>query len=268
MGKAANLPMSFIYGSCILLFLLDIHLLPQFFVGYDAIEPEYRPLEQATRLAYLLVMVMAGLDLRLGDSNGENRSRNVGWLLLSLGLVMVLLENNWDLTLRETLVGRLVFAVLLGSVLVWLAWLTKYWGWRMPTLYCLMIGLLALGQVADTFHDDQGGKLLENTAVRATGTLSGLEEFSELLAAWVFFHAAWLWHCRQPSIILFWRTVTGARLAGGLMLFGVGNGFLAFSREGHGGHFVSNEMAVLGILLMVMGAWVVWRQLKQIVTPS
>ena len=103
--------MPFIYGSCMLLFLLDIHLLPQFFVGYGAIESEYRLLEQATRLAYLLVVMMAWLDLRLGDSNGENRSRNVGGLLLSLGLVMVLLENNWDLTLRETLVGRLVFAV-------------------------------------------------------------------------------------------------------------------------------------------------------------
>ena len=126
--------MPFIYGSCMLLFLLDIHLLPRIFVGFGAIEPEYRPLEQATRLAYLLVAMLAWLDLRLGDSNGENRSRSVGWLLLSLGLVMVLLENNWDLTLRETLLGRLVFAVLLGAVLVWLSWLTLYWGWRMPTL--------------------------------------------------------------------------------------------------------------------------------------
>ena len=261
-------PMPFIYGSCMFLFLLDIHLLPRVFIGYGAIEPEYRPLEQATRLAYLLVAMVAWLDLRLGDSNGENRSRNVGWLLLSLGLVMVLLENNWDLTLRETLLGRLVFATLLGAVLVWLSWLTLYWGWRMPTLFCLMVALLALGQGADTYHDGQGGRLLENPAVRAVGTSPGLEESSELLAAWVFFHAAWLWHCRQSATIRFWRTAVGARLVGGLLLLGVGNGFLAFTREGHGGHFISNEMAILGFLLMVMGVWVVWRQLKQPVTLS
>ncbi len=256
-------PMPFIYGSCMLLFLLDIHLLPQIFVGYGAIESEYRPLEQATRLAYLLVAMVAWLDLRLGDSNGENRSRSVGWLLLSLGLVMVLLENNWDLTLRETLLGRLVFAALLGAVLVWLSWLTLYWGWRMPTLYCLMVVLLALGQAADTFHDGLGGRLLENPAVHAVGTFPGFEETSELLVAWVFFHAAWLWHCRQSATIRFWRTTVGARLVVGLLLLGVGNGFLAFTREGRGGHFISNEMAILGFLLLVMGVCVLWRQLKE-----
>jgi hypothetical protein len=48
----------------------------------------------------------------------------------------------------------------------------------------------------------------------------------------------------------------------------MGNGFLAFTREGHGGHFISNEMAILGFLLMVIGVWVAWRQLKQPVTQS
>ena len=48
-----------VYFTCFFIFLLDTYLLPDVFSEYSSIEPEYRPVEQATRLAYLLVAAIA-----------------------------------------------------------------------------------------------------------------------------------------------------------------------------------------------------------------
>ena len=58
-------------------------------------------------------------------------------------------------------------------------------------------------------------------------------------------------------MVEFWRNPDGLKLLAGLSLFGIGNGFLAFTREGTGGNFVSNELAALGGLLIIVGSWMV-----------
>ena len=50
--------MLLIYSLCFFLFLLDTYLFQEIFSEYGSIEPEYRPVEQATRLAYLFVAVI------------------------------------------------------------------------------------------------------------------------------------------------------------------------------------------------------------------
>ena len=41
-------------------------------------------------------------------------------------MILVILENNWDLTLRESMIGRFIFAATLGSVLLRLSWFAFY----------------------------------------------------------------------------------------------------------------------------------------------
>ena len=52
-------PILSIYFICSL-FVLDSYLLGDIFPEYDRIEPEYRPVEQATRLGYLFVAAIVG----------------------------------------------------------------------------------------------------------------------------------------------------------------------------------------------------------------
>ena len=248
-----------VYSICFFIFLLDIYLLPDAFSEYSKIESEYRPVEQATRLAYLLVAAMAWRDFQQNKQTTEEKSVQMGKILFFFSIIMIILENNWDLTLRESMAGRVIFAVGLGSVLVWLSWFTFNSDWEMPLvyplLYILVLVFLGLGQIADTFHDEKGEELLDNKAVEKIGTSVGLEETTELFAAWILFHAAWIWHNRDPKAIEFWTSSAGLKHVAGLSLFGIGNGFLAFTREGIGGHFISNELAMLGVFLMAMGAW-------------
>ena len=250
-------PMLLIYSLCFFLFLLDTYLFQEIFSEYGSIEPEYRPVEQATRLAYLFVAVIAWRDIQENKQSIEGNALQTGKILLFFSLILVVLENNWDLTLRESMVGRFVFAATLGSVLLWLSWLAFNSDWAAPSayplLYILVLGILGLGQVADTFHD---GKV-DNEAAEKIGTTVGLEETTELFAAWILFHAAWIWHNRDPEAVEFWRNSDGLKLLAGLSLFGIGNGFLAFTREGTGGNFVSNELAALGGLLIIVGSWMV-----------
>ena len=111
------------------------------------------------------------------------------------------------------------------------------------------MGILGLGQTVDAFHDG----IVSNEAAQEIGTNITLEETTELFAAWVLFHAAWIWHNRDPEVINFWQNSDGLKLLGGLLLLGVGNGFLAFTREGTGGHFVSSQVAMLGVLFIILG---------------
>ena len=177
-------------------------------------------------------------------------------------LILVILENNWDLTLRESIAGRVIFALTLGSVLVWLSWLAFNSDWpapfAYPLLYILVLGILGLGQTVDAFHDG----IVSNEAAQDIGTNITLEETTELFAAWIFFHAAWIWHNRDPEAIIFWQKPDGWKLLGGLSLLGIGNGFLAFTREGTGGHFVSNHIAALGVLLIILGIYLINKQIK------
>ena len=64
-------PMLLIYFLCFFFFILDTYLLQGFFSDYNAIEPEYRLVEQATRLAYLLVAAVAWRDLQKNKQNIE-----------------------------------------------------------------------------------------------------------------------------------------------------------------------------------------------------
>ena len=255
-------PMLLIYFLCFFLFILDTYLLQGFFSDYNAIEPEYRLVEQATRLAYLLVAAVAWRDLQKNKQNMEANTLQTGRTLLFFSLVLVILENNWDLTLRESILGRIIFASTLGSVLVWLSWLAFNSDWPAPSgyplLYILVLGILGLGQTVDAFHDG----IVSNEAVQEIGTNITLEETTELFAAWVLFHAAWIWHNRDPKAINFWQNSEGLKLVGGLSLLGVGNGFLAFTREGTGGHFVSNQVAILGALFIILGIYLTYKHIK------
>lgn len=255
-------PILLIYFLCFFFFILDTYLFQGLFSEYKDIEPEYRPVEQATRLAYLLVAAIAWRDLQKNKQNMETNALQTGKTLLFFSLILVILENNWDLTLRESIVGRVIFASTLGSVLVWLSWLAFNSDWPAPSayplLYILVLGILGLGQTVDAFHDG----IVSNEAAQEIGTNITLEETTELFAAWVLFHAAWIWHNRDPEVINFWQNPDGLKLLAGLSLLGIGNGFLAFTREGTGGHFVSNQIAVLGILLMTLGIYIINKQIK------
>ena len=252
-------PILIIYSICIVLFLLDTYLLPDIFSGYGSIEPEYRPVEQATRLAYLLVVTIAWIEIQNNKGEIEGNSLQIGKVLFSFGLIMIFLENNWDLTLRESMFGRFAFAVLLGSALLWLSWFIFDSDWRASILFCTMLGILALSQIADTFHDNKGGDLLDNEVAETIGTTLGFEESSELVASWVLFHAVWLWHNRNSAAIEFWRSPQAFRLVMGLLFLGIGTGFQAYKEF----HFISNEISFLGIILMGTGTWLIIQQLKQ-----
>ena len=257
-------PMLLIYFLCFFFFILDTYLLQGLFSEYKDIEPEYRPVEQATRLGYFLVAAIAWRDLQKNKQNMEANALQTGQTLLFFSLVLVILENNWDLTLRESILGRIIFALTLGSVLVWLSWLAFNSDWPVPSgyplLYILVLGILGLGQTVDAFHDG----IVSNEAAQEIGTNITLEETTELFAAWVLFHAAWIWHNRDSEAIVFWQNPDGLKLLGGLSLLGVGNGFLAFTREGTGGHFVSNQVAALGLFLIICGIYVINKQIKTV----
>ena len=254
--------MLLIYSLCFFLFLLDTYLIQEVFSEYKDIEPEYRPVEQATRLAYLLVAAIAWRDIQKNKQNMERNSLQTGKTLLFFSLILVILENNWDLTLRESMAGRVIFALTLGSVLVWLSWLAFNSDWPAPSgyplLYILVLGILGLGQTVDAFHDG----IVSNETAQEIGTNITLEETTELFAAWVLFHAAWIWHNRDPKVINFWQNSDGLNLVGGLSLLGVGNGFLAFTREGTGGHFVSNQVAILGAIFIILGIYLTHKHIK------
>jgi len=252
-------PILAIYSACIVLFLLDTYFLPDIFSGYGSIEPEYRPVEQATRLAYLLVAMIAWIEIQNNKEETEGNFLQISKVLFSFSLIMIFLENNWDLTLRESMFGRFVFAALLGSVLLWLSWFIFDSDWRVSILFCTMLGILALSQIADTFHDNKGGDLLDNEVAETIGTTLGFEESSELLASWVLFHAVWLWHNRNSKAIEFWRTNQAFRLVMGLLFLGIGTGFQAYKEF----HFISNEISFLGIILMIVGALLVKQQLPK-----
>ena len=256
-----------VYFTCFFIFLLDTYLLPDVFSEYSSIEPEYRPVEQATRLAYLLVAAIAWRDFQNNKKTTEENTLQIGKTLFFFSLVMIILENNWDLTLRESMSGRFIFASGLGFVLVWLSWLTFNSVQKTPLahslLYILVLALLGLGQIADTFHDKKGEELLENKTVEKIGTSAGLEETTELFAAWILFHAAWVWHNRDTKAVEFWTSSEGLKHVAGLSLFGIGNGFLAFTREGTSGHFISNELAAIGLFLIVLGGWLAKQQFSR-----
>ena len=137
-------PMLLIYFLCFFFFILDTYLLQGLFSEYKTIEPEYRPVEQATRLAYLLVAAIAWRDLQKNKQNMEANALQTGQTLLFFSLVLVILENNWDLTLRESILGRIIFALTLGSVLVWLSWLAFNSDWPAPSGYPLLYILVSV----------------------------------------------------------------------------------------------------------------------------
>jgi len=257
-------PMLSIYFICLFLFVLDSYLLGDIFPEYDRIEPEYRPVEQATRLGYLFVAVVAWKDLQVNAKNKTNNELQTGKTLFFFGLILVILENNWDLTLRESMIGRFIFAATLGSVLLRLSWLAFHSDWAVPSiqplLYISVLGILGLGQIVDAFHDG----IVSNEAANDLGTNIILEETTELFAAWVLFHAAWLWHNRNPKMAAFWRQPEGLKLLAGLFFLGIGNGFLAFTREDSGGHFVSNQIAALGFFLIICGIYLISKQVKKL----
>ena len=257
-------PILSIYFICLFLFALDSYLLGDIFPEYDRIEPEYRPVEQATRLGYLFVAAIAWKDLQANVKNKTNDELQTGKTLFFFGMILVILENNWDLTLRESMIGRFIFAATLGSVLVRLSWLAFHSDWAVPSiqplLYISVLGILGLGQTVDAFHDG----IVSNEAANDLGTNIILEETTELFAAWVLFHAAWLWHNRNPKMAAFWRQSEGLKLLAGLFFLGIGNGFLAFTREDSGGHFVSNQIAALGFFLIICGIYLIIKQVKNI----
>ena len=86
--------MLLIYSLCFFLFLLDTYLLQEVFSEYDDIEPEYRPVEQATRLAYLLVAAIAWRDFQKNKQNMETNALQTGKTLLFFSLILVVLEVN------------------------------------------------------------------------------------------------------------------------------------------------------------------------------
>ena len=88
--------MLLIYFLCFFFFILDTYLLQGLFSHYNAIEPEYRPVEQATRLAYLLVAAIAWIDLQKNKQNMEANTLQTGRTLLFFSLVLVILENNYN----------------------------------------------------------------------------------------------------------------------------------------------------------------------------
>ena len=257
-------PILSIYFICLFLFVLDSYLIGDIFPEYDRIEPEYRPVEQATRLGYLFVAAIAWRDLQVDVKNKTNNELQTGKTLFFFGMILVILENNWDLTLRESMIGRFIFAATLGSVLLRLSWLAFYSNSAVssmqPLLYISVLGILGLGQTVDAFHDG----IVSNEAANDFGTNIILEETTELFAAWVLFHAAWLWHNRNPKMAAFWRQSEGLKLLAGLFFLGIGNGFLAFTREDSGGHFVSNQIAALGFFLIICGIYLISKQVKKL----
>ena len=252
-------PMLFIYGSCMLLFLLDNHLLPRIFVGYGAIESEYRPLEQATRFGYLLLVAVAFIHLKQFPDHGrETRTTQV---VLGLGVLMVFLENNWDLWLREPLLGRVLLSVLLTGSLLYLFIRFQPRDWRAAALVVTVVLLLAVGQLMDSLHDTQKrhDPLVLPISTGDLSFLDGLywiEEIAELLTAMVLLHAfaRWLAASSGPVLALeFWKTGQGYRLAAGLLLLAAGNGFTVYDH----GHFAPWKFFITGLVLMSTGAWMV-----------
>ena len=183
-------------------FVLDSYLLGDIFPEYDRIEPEYRPVEQATRLGYLFVAAIAWKDLQANVKNKTNDELQTGKILFFFGMILVILENNWDLTLRESMIGRFIFAATLGSVLIRLSWLAFHSDWVVPSiqplLYISVLGILGLGQTVDAFHDG----IVSNEAANDLGTNIILEETTNY-SQHGFFHAAWLWHNRNPKMAVF-----------------------------------------------------------------
>ena len=58
--------------------------------------------------------------------------------------------------------------------------------------------------------------------------------------------------------------IKSAAVGTGLFFLGIGNGFLAFTREDSGGHFVSNQIAALGFFLIICGIYLISKQVKKL----
>ena len=260
--RATGLPPRFflvLYIFWCVVFIVDYFVLKPHSETYNGIESEYRPVEQATRFGYLLLVAVAFIHLKQFPDHGrETRTTQV---VLGLGVLMVFLENNWDLWLREPLLGRVLLSALLTASLLYLFIRFRPRDWRAAALVVTVVLLLAVGQLVDLLHDTQKrhDPLVLPTSTGDLSFLDGLdwiEEIAELLTALALLHAfaRWLAASSGPVLALeFWKTGQGYRLAAGLLLLATGNGFTAYDH----GHFPPWNFFVTGLVLMSTGAWMV-----------
>jgi len=148
------------------------------------IEGEYMPPEIATRICYILIVALCvpmykdargpqGIVLSPAIWGGDRMPKFVPCGVFVSAVMMLFMENNWDLWIRETFVGTLIFAV--PFLLLFLPLL-----WRSVVRHRIAgIGLisglvvLAIGQISD---------LSEGTSVIS-------EELIELFSAVLVLHA-------------------------------------------------------------------------------
>jgi len=148
------------------------------------IEGEYMPPEIATRICYILIVALCvpmymdargpkGIVLSPSAWAGDPMPRFVPCGVFVSAVMMLFMENNWDLWIRETFIGTLIFAV--PFLLLFLPLL-----WRSVVRHRIAgIGLisgllvLAMGQISD---------LSEGTSVIS-------EELIELFSAVLVLHA-------------------------------------------------------------------------------
>ena len=118
-GRIPHLQRIFIviYVITMVFYIFFYYLLKGDFFNLNSVESEYRPIEIATRLAVLLIFLLAVIHL-FQIRKGHRDFRLVG-LMVVVGLMLVFLENNWDATLREPLVGRFFLAGFLGGSLLY-----------------------------------------------------------------------------------------------------------------------------------------------------
>ena len=261
----------YFYIMCILLYILEyfvaVSLSDHYFdFHWRGIDSEYRPMEMITRLAYLMLIGVAYLHLQqFPEHRRETKIAQVG---VVLGIFMVLLENNWDLWLREPLIGRIIFGLLLGLVLLYLFLRFLPHDRYAASLVAGVVVLLAFSQIIDTMGDSHKEhdplelpyELDDIPVLDTLDDVRGLEGLLELLLAFMLLHAfvRWIYSSPDPHLALsFWDTQQGRNAAIGILLFGIGNGFISWDH----GHFAL-KFFLPGALMMLAGMWYIRRVLE------
>lgn len=209
----------------------------------------------------LYLAVLSFLHLRYMDRH--HLQRRMVQVVLILSVVLVLLENNWDLTLRESEIGRIVVAILFSGCLAYLFFETGVKDRTNGLLLVGTMGALAISQALDALHD---GKYQDNQLLELFSGLDsviGLEEWLEMLAFFMLVQVfmRWLEQQEPPSVALrIWYTPTGHRLLLGLLLLSVGNGLLVRTASDPDHPY----SVILGVILDVAGVILLYQGLESV----
>ncbi len=244
--------MSVVYYLSVSLFLVFVYALAANVSGLNdlGIEGEYMPPEIVTRICYILIVALCvpmwvdargreGIVISPAGWADELMPKIVPSGVFVSAVLMLFMENNWDLWLRESFAGTLMFAIPFLLLFLPLLWRAVVRHRTAAIILTLGLIILAGGEVMDL---TEGGSVLS-------------EELIELLSAILVLHAIIIVAVKEGKAATRRAYRVRRRIGCSAVVLSIGNAMLLFDH----GDVPPIWQLVAGSVISIIGFYLVYR---------